>query len=139
MNLSLQLKDYKISKTLANKQIQLTNIDSKQTYTQTTDSRGYVSFSKSLKNDRESKHETIQTEFTRLESKRDSKNKKNEVRLDSNGDEIVWSIFFGFSIYHIYNTLFGMVCFYVTNSGIGFDRRRLFGIQKNFLNLEKSK
>ncbi|WP_238702071.1 hypothetical protein [Helicobacter bilis] len=52
------------------------------------------------------------------------------MRLDSNGDEIVWSIFFGFSIYHIYNTLFGMVCFYVTNSGIGFERRRLFGIQK---------
>ena len=46
--------------------------------------------------------------------------------------KIVWSIFFGFSIYHIYNTLFGMVCFYVTNSGIGFERRRLFGIQKKF-------
>lgn len=53
--------------------------------------------------------------------------------------KIVWSIFFGFSIYHIYDTLFGMVCFYVTNIGIGFKRRRLFGIQKKNLNLEKSK
>lgn len=130
----------------------------------------------------ESTRETItNTETSKSESKKDSKN-KNEVRLDFNGDEIVykikpkyyflntlthiiilvlcvillcagvftdifttllvkivWSIFFGFSIYHIYNTLFGMVCFYVTNIGIGFKRRRLFGIQKNFLNLEKSK
>lgn len=43
--LCLLIKDYNTSKPLANKQIQLTNIDSKQTYTQTTDSRGYVSFS----------------------------------------------------------------------------------------------
>ena len=45
MNLSLLIKDYNTSIPLANKQITLTNIDSKQTYTQTTDSRGYVSFS----------------------------------------------------------------------------------------------
>lgn len=139
--------------------------------------------SENLKSDIESNDETIHAESTRLEkresianieSKKDSKN-KNEVRVDSNGDEIVykikpkyyffntlthiiilmlcvillcvgvftdiftallvkivWSIFFGFSIYHIYDTLFGMVCFYVTNIGIGFKRRRLFGIQKKF-------
>ena len=41
---SLQIKDYNTFTPLSNKQIQLTNIDSKQIYTQTTDSRGYVSF-----------------------------------------------------------------------------------------------
>ena len=41
---SLQIKDYNTFIPLSNKQIQITNIDSKQTYTQTTDSRGYVSF-----------------------------------------------------------------------------------------------
>lgn len=46
--------------------------------------------------------------------------------------KILWSIFFGFTIYQIYNILFGMVRFYVTNSGIGFERRKLFGIQKKF-------
>lgn len=46
--------------------------------------------------------------------------------------KIIWSIFFGFITYHFYDTLFGMVCFYVTNSGVGFERRRLFGIQKKF-------
>ena len=40
----LQIKDYNTFTPLSNKQIQLTNIDSKQIYTQTTDSRGYVSF-----------------------------------------------------------------------------------------------
>ena len=42
---SLQIKDYNTFVSLSNKQIQITNIDSKQIYTQTTDSRGYVSFS----------------------------------------------------------------------------------------------
>ncbi len=42
---SLQIKDYNTFIPLSNKQIQITNIDSKQIYTQTTDSRGYVSFS----------------------------------------------------------------------------------------------
>ncbi|WP_230845641.1 hypothetical protein [Helicobacter pullorum] len=46
--------------------------------------------------------------------------------------KIVWSIFFGFAIYHICDTLFGMVCFYITNNGIGFERKYLFGIQKKF-------
>ena len=41
---SLQIKDYNTFAPLSNKQIQITNIDSKQIYTQTTDSRGYVSF-----------------------------------------------------------------------------------------------
>lgn len=41
---SLQIKDYNTFTPLSNKQIQITNIDSKQIYTQTTDSRGYVSF-----------------------------------------------------------------------------------------------
>ena len=40
----LQIKDYNTFTPLQNKTIQLTNIDSKQIYTQTTDSRGYVSF-----------------------------------------------------------------------------------------------
>ena len=41
---SLQIKDYNTFTPLSNKQIQICNIDSKQIYTQTTDSRGYVSF-----------------------------------------------------------------------------------------------
>ena len=40
----LAIKDYNTFAPLQNKTIQLTNIDSKQLYTQTTDSRGYVSF-----------------------------------------------------------------------------------------------
>ena len=40
----LHIKDYNTFTPLSNKQIQITNIDSKQTYTQTTDSRGLVSF-----------------------------------------------------------------------------------------------
>ena len=59
--------------------------------------------SKNLKNDIESKYEAIHTESTRLEkresianieSKKDSKN-KNEVRLDSNGNEIVYEVRLG--------------------------------------------
>ncbi|RDU58904.1 hypothetical protein CQA53_11755, partial [Helicobacter didelphidarum] len=46
--------------------------------------------------------------------------------------KILWSVFFVFVIYQIYNILFGMVCFYVTDNGIGFERRKLFGIQKRF-------
>ena len=41
---SLAIKDYNTFTPLQNKTIQITNIDSKQIYTQTTDSRGYVSF-----------------------------------------------------------------------------------------------
>ena len=41
---SLHIKDYNTFTPLSNKQIQITNIDSKQIYTQTTDSRGHVSF-----------------------------------------------------------------------------------------------
>ena len=40
----LSIKDYNTFTPLSNKQIQICNIDSKQIYTQTTDSRGYVSF-----------------------------------------------------------------------------------------------
>lgn len=59
--------------------------------------------SENLKSDVESNDETIHAESTRLEkresianieSKKDSKN-KNEVRLDSNGNEIVYEVRLG--------------------------------------------
>ena len=126
------------------------------------------------------KETTIHTESSKLKSKRDSKN-NNEVRFDSNGDEIVyevrhklslWDYFmFGVMLFlgiimlyvGIENLLsrdlesqvkgimviliFGiplvlMSChrlfytrknrFYVTDSGIGFERRKWFRMQKRF-------
>ena len=117
------------------------------------------------------KETTINTESSKLEAKRDSKN-NNEMRFDSNGDEIVYevrhklslwdyfmhSILFPFSCLMVYAGLsmengsiilaliFFMFCvvslndvfykrknrFYVTNSGIGFERRHWFVIQKRF-------
>ena len=139
-----------------------------------------------VKSDRESSsqehikstNKIIHLESNKLESKRNIKN-KDEMRFDSNGDEIVFEvkyklgikdtiqyiIMFMFGVLLIYagikgfvlkqidivlvtiSMLLGILCvfsssyrlfytlknrFYVTNNGIGFERRHWFRIQKRF-------